>query len=73
MGYAKYNSILKKNKSFSLEPDLVVVDEAHQIIVKKYVKLLHLLTPFLKGTRVIVLSATPGRGTKIEQNLKLVE
>ena len=73
MGYAKYNSILKKNPSFSINPDLVIVDEAHQILATKYIELLDSLTDFLKGTKVIGLTATPGRGTNMEQNKKLAE
>ena len=73
MGYAKYNGLLKRGNSLSIQPDLVIVDEAHQILAKVYNELLGTLTDFLKGTRVIGLTATPGRGTSAKKNLKLAD
>lgn len=71
-GYDKLNNMLKK-RGFSLKPDIIVLDEAHQILAPTYKDALDKLTTYEKETRVIGLSATPGRGIDKQQNELLVQ
>jgi superfamily II DNA or RNA helicase len=51
-----------KDKKIGLKPDLIIVDEAHNVLAPTYQKILEeLQEPFNKQTRIIGLSATPGR------------
>lgn len=66
-GYAKLSNYIKNN---SLQPDMVVIDEAHKILAPTYEKLLYTITSE-KNSKVFGLTATPGRGIDQEQNDKL--
>jgi DNA repair protein RadD len=69
--YDKLNNLVKKG--VIPKPDYVVVDEAHQIIATTYNSLLRKISDLKKSTRVIGLTATPGRGLDERQNRELTE
>jgi DNA repair protein RadD len=69
--YDKLNNLVKKG--VIPKPDYVVVDEAHQIIATTYNSLLRKISDLKKSTRVIGLTATPGRGLDEQQNRELTE
>lgn len=68
VGYDKFNS-LRKKKKINLHPDLIIADEAHQVLAPTYSHTLFSMTESLeKGAIVIGLTATPGRGIDENQN-----
>jgi len=69
-GYDKLNNLLKKKAV--VRPHLVVVDEAHRIIAPKWNSALRNISDLERATRVIGLTATPGRGLDTKQNRDLV-
>jgi DNA repair protein RadD len=71
-GYDKLNNLLKKSKTI-LNPDLVILDEAHQILAPTYKHALATIRASGDDTKVIGLTATPGRGIDSQQNDLLVE
>jgi DNA repair protein RadD len=71
-GYDKLNNLLKKSKTL-LNPDLVILDEAHQILAPTYNHALATIRASGDDTKVIGLTATPGRGIDSQQNDLLVE
>jgi DNA repair protein RadD len=70
-GYAKMNNFLEVNNY--LKPHYIVIDEAHRILAPTYKKSLYQLTNFENSTRIIGLTATPGRGIDEIQNKLLVD
>lgn len=63
-GFSKFNAALKKENAFagfSENVGLIIVDEAHKVIAPTYKKVTKALINGKKGTRVIGLTATPGR------------
>lgn len=68
--YGKLNNLL--DRGVDLKSDYVVVDEAHQILAPTYKDALRKISSFENETRVIGLTATPGRGIDDTQNLRLV-
>ena len=64
-GFGKLNSALSRNeKAFSGFSDgvgLIIVDEAHKVMAPTYTKVTKALINVQKGTRVVGLTATPGR------------
>lgn len=70
-GYQKMNNLLKMKKS--LKPSHIIIDEAHQILAPTYNRALRNLVNFENSTRVIGLTATPGRGIDEQQNNLLVD
>ena len=70
-GYEKLNNLLKNNAQ--IRPHLIVIDEAHRIIAPTYNEALRRITDLERGTRVIGLTATPGRGLDKKQNDDLVQ
>ncbi len=69
--YDKLNNLIK-NKVV-VKPNYIVVDEAHQIIAPMYNHLLRKISNLEKSTRVLGLTATPGRGIDEQQNIALTE
>ena len=67
-GYQKFKGLEKK-----IHPDYVFLDEAHQILAPFYENILDSIIDFQKFTRVIGLTATPGRGINKIQNERLVK
>ena len=67
-GYQKFNSLNTK-----IHPNYVFLDEAHQILAPTYEGILNSIIDFGKFTRVIGLTATPGRGINRIQNERLVK
>ena len=70
--YQKLNSMLKNNQLFPI-PDLIVSDEAHNIVAPSHQNVLEKLQEQLNGTRIIGLTATPIRGIQSEENNKLID
>jgi DNA repair protein RadD len=70
-GYEKMRIFLEKNNL--LKPHYIVIDEAHRMLAKTFKKSICDLTNFDNSTRVIGLTATPGRGIDQIQNNLLVE
>ncbi len=70
-GYAKINNFLESNKS--LKPHYIVIDEAHKILARTYKESAYKLANFENSTRVLGLTATPGRGIDEIQNKLLVD
>jgi len=68
--YDKLNNRLKK-KIEDVKPHYIVVDEAHQIIAPTYNQALRKISDLQRATRIIGLTATPGRGLDKQQNLEL--
>ena len=68
--YGKLNNFLKQEK---IRPHYVVVDEAHRIIAPTYQNALRKISDLERGTRVLGLTATPGRGLDDRQNQELVD
>lgn len=69
VGYQKfYQSSKLKSK-----PEYIFVDEAHQILAPTYENMVDSLIDFQKQTRIVGLTATPGRGINTIQNAKLVD
>ena len=68
VGYQKFSSFKEK-----LNPDYIICDEAHQVLAKTYEKTIESLVDASKGTRVVGLTATPGRGISEVQNKRLIE
>lgn len=71
-GYDKLNNLLKKTRTV-LNPDLVILDEAHRILAPTYKHALDTIRANGSNTQVIGLTATPGRGLDENQNNLLVE
>ncbi len=67
-GYQKY-----QESDLKLNPDYIFLDETHQILAPTYEETLDSLIDFEKQTRVVGLTATPGRGINALQNQRLVE
>lgn len=67
--YPKLNNLLNSN-SFP-EPELVVADEAHNVIARTHKNVIRRLEK--NGTRIIGLTATPLRGVNNPENKKLRE
>ena len=67
-GYQKFRGL-----KTTLNPDYVFVDEAHQILARTYEQSLDSLIDHYKQTRVVGLTATPGRGLSDVQNERLVD
>jgi len=65
-GFQKFNNLLKMKEK--LRPHYIIVDEAHQIIATTYNKALRKISDLGNSTRVIGLTATPGRGLNQQQN-----
>lgn len=77
-GFSKFYVALKKNKQafagFSGKVGLIIVDEAHKVLAPTYSTVTNALGDWRIGTRVIGLTATPGRHIlDIEGNRKLSE
>lgn len=70
--YQKLNSMLKNDQIFP-SPDLIISDEAHNIIAPSHQKVLEKLQEKLNGTRIVGLTATPIRGIASQENDKLIE
>jgi len=70
--YAKLSNHLKK-KIEDVKPHYIIVDEAHQIIAPKYNQALRKIEDLQRATRVIGLTATPGRGLDKQQNIELTK
>lgn len=71
--YQKMRSMIKSDR-FVLKPDLIIVDEAHHVLAPTYKKALEELVDAIHNqTRLVGLTATPGRGTKSEENRDLVD
>ena len=68
LGYQKYHG-----SDLKLNSDYIFLDETHQILAPTYEKSLDSLIDFEKQTRVVGLTATPGRGINALQNQRLVE
>jgi len=59
--YQKIRSVMA-NSNFDLKADLIITDEAHNVLAHTYNKIINNLRDVLKHqTRVVGLSATPGR------------
>lgn len=71
--YQKIRGPLKRGE-FDFKADLIITDEAHIVLAKTYTETIQNLKDFKKKqTRVVGLTATPGRGSgNIIQNEKLV-
>ena len=69
-GYDKMNNLLKKKEK--IRPHYIVVDEAHRITAPTYKRALRNISDLERATRVIGLTATPGRGLDEKQNRELV-
>jgi len=67
IGYQKFRPLKEK-----LNPDYIIIDEAHQFLAKTYEDTIESLIDSKKNTRVIGLTATPGRGINDVQNERLV-
>ena len=67
-GYKKFGGLKTK-----LHPDYLFLDETHQILAPTYEDILDSLIDFQKQTRVVGLTATPGRGISKIQNERLVK
>jgi len=67
-GYQKFRGLKTK-----LHPDYIFLDETHQILAPAYEDILDSLIDFQKQTRVVGLTATPGRGISNVQNERLVK
>ena len=67
--YQKLNNLLNSN-NFP-QPELVVADEAHNVIARTHKNVIRHLEE--KGTRIIGLTATPIRGVENPENKKLRE
>lgn len=70
-GYAKMNNFLESGKP--LKPHYIIIDEAHRIIARTYKQSLYQLANFTNSTRILGLTATPGRGIDNVQNKLLVD
>lgn len=68
-GFQKFQG----KKHLKINPDYIFVDEAHQILAQTYESTLDSLIDYQKQTRVIGLTATPGRGINVIQNNRLVD
>jgi superfamily II DNA or RNA helicase len=70
--YQKIRGLLTEQNSL-LKPDLIVMDEAHNVLAPTYQKVIEkLIDPMEKQTRLVGLTATPGRTFKnSEDNRKL--
>ena len=68
--FAGYQKFIGMN--LKVNPNYVFLDEAHQILAPTYDKALESIISFQKQTRVVGLSATPGRGISKVQNERLV-
>ena len=70
--YGKLNNLLEKG--LELKSDYVFVDEAHQILAPTYKAAVRKVSSTSENeTRVIGLTATPGRGIDETQNIRLVD
>jgi DNA repair protein RadD len=70
--YDLLNNVLDKGKN--LDADYIIVDEAHQILAPTYMKAKDRISNmYEKETRLLGLTATPGRGIDEDQNTRLVE
>jgi len=67
LGYQKFSPLKGK-----LNPDYIFCDEAHQVLARTYENTVESLVNTRKGTRVVGLTATPGRGISKIQNEKLI-
>ena len=67
--YQKLNNLLKSDKFPN--PDLVVADEAHNVIARTHKSIIRRLEE--NNTRIIGLTATPIRGINSPENKKLIE
>ncbi len=72
VGYQKFRS-LKSNIKSKIKPDYIFVDEAHQILAKTYEDTIDSLIDTQKSTRLVGLTATPGRGLSDVQNERLTD
>jgi DNA repair protein RadD len=74
-GFQKFHAILSKNKQLVQagdKIDLIIIDEAHKVLAPTYKEVTEALTA--DYTRVIGLTATPGRGiNNAEQNKALAD
>lgn len=70
--YQKIRGPLKQGR-LTISADLIVTDEAHNAIASTYSEIIEAMTDNrFKQTRIMGLTATPGRGSNdIEENLKL--
>ena len=68
IGYQKFRSFKGE-----LNPDYIVCDEAHQVLARTYDDTVESLVNNGNNTRMIGLTATPGRGLSKVQNEKLIE
>ena len=71
-GYDKINNLLKKSTTI-LNPNLVILDEAHRILAPTYKHALDTIRANGSDTQIIGLTATPGRGLDENQNNLLVK
>jgi DNA repair protein RadD len=70
-GYAKMNNFLETDNI--LKPHYIVIDEAHRILARTFKNSLYNLANFENSTRILGLTATPGRGIDTVQNKLLVD
>ena len=70
-GYDKLKNYLKKDNV--MNPDMIIIDEAHRILAPQSNELLDNLSSYKKNTKIFGLTATPGRGIDSEQNQLLVK
>lgn len=68
-GFQKFH----RQEHLELCPDYIFVDEAHKILAPTYEKIIDDNLNFQKQTRIIGLTATPGRGINKEENRRLVD
>ena len=60
------------DKGGNLDADYIIVDEAHQILAPTYMNAKDRISTMMeKETRLLGLTATPGRGIDEEQNIRL--
>lgn len=70
--YDLLNNFLDRGRN--LNADYIVVDEAHQILAPTYMAAKDRIANMMeKETRLLGLTATPGRGIDEEQNVRLVK
>lgn len=75
-GFPKMNAALNKDSKafdgFANSVGLIIVDEAHKVLARTYKKVTNALTNIKHATRLIGLTATPGRHLlNIQENKKL--
>lgn len=72
MIFAGFQKFMRQS-DIGVKPDYIFVDEAHQILAPKYESVIRNCSSFAKQTKIVGLTATPGRGINERQNNLLVE